>query len=83
MMKIVTEDEVREVMPKVRFAVDLVVNYTIKDMAECSPEIDIAVVHAAFQVALMEKSAELAKLTFATSRVDFAQAAKELYKDDT
>jgi hypothetical protein len=79
MMKTVTEDEVAIVLPIVRKALDLAIDETLMVM----PREDRETVYAAFQVAMIEKASELAKAQFATSRVDFALAARELYKDDT
>lgn len=75
-MKTVTEAEVRDVLPMIRSSLDTLVDTSV------ALGIDMNIVNAAWQIALMEKAAELAKKTFATSRVDFALAAKELYDDD-
>jgi hypothetical protein len=78
MMKTVTEAEVRIALPSVHTAIELAIDNVLDLIAdEHKP-----VYYAAFQIALIEKAAEFAKKTFATSRVDFALAAKELYEDD-
>lgn len=79
MMKTVTEAEVEMMLPMVRKALDLAIDDTLMVM----PGDDRDTVRAAFQVAMIEKAAALAKLTFATSRADFVKAARELYNDDT
>jgi len=79
MMKTVTEAEVREQLPKVKDALAR----AIADTVTGAPDSDIHALRAAWQVAMLEQAASFAKEMFATSRVDFALAAKELYSNDT
>lgn len=72
-----TEDEVQAVLPLVRHALD------VAFIASVGGKANAVVLCAAWQVALIEKAAELAKKTFATSRNDFARAAIEFYQDDS
>lgn len=82
MMKTVTEAEVLVVVPAARAAIDDAIR-NVATIENAIRPTDIMTIYAAFQVAMIEKASELAKLTFATSRVDFAKAAHELYNDDT
>ena len=79
MAKSVTETQVREFLPAIRVALDDALVAMLKDI----PDNQIHALYAAWQLAMIERAAELAKATFATSRVDFALAAKELYSNDT
>jgi hypothetical protein len=81
MMKTVTEAEVAVVLPAAKAAlIDAIDNVTTIENA-IRPT-DTMVIYAAFQIAMIEKAAELARLTFATSRVDFVTAASELYDSE-
>lgn len=82
MMNTVTEADVRELLPACRAAIENAIENVITIENLIRPT-DHRTIYAAFQVAMIEKASELARLTFATSRVDFAQAARVLYKDDT
>ena len=75
----VTEEEVAKVIVIARTALDAAIDSVVTRLWETTPAI---VVHAAFQAAMLEKAGELAKLSFHTSRVDYAAAAGVFYEDD-
>jgi hypothetical protein len=85
--KRITSEQVQKLLPSVRTYLDDAVKRMVaanypewgdwgSSNADVPPEF-----HAAWQIALIEKAAELAKRTFKTSQAHFARAAYELYDD--